>query len=284
MPKKYQFYADASGSGDPDHHVLAGYVAPAEVWAEFSKEWQSRLDHAGLAVFKMSDHATSPKKLERAAYFYRTLEEFEITAGLTLVLPTRQIHDSLKGLPWPKEARDHHRLLNPYFYAFYLVLIMLDGEKEKWGIDEPIDLIFDNQSEKGYIIESWDTLRKNAAPDLKGFFGDPPSFKSDEYHMPLQAADLFAWCTLDWVRQGKSMKNFKFPWPLRKLIPGGFIEYDDDLVPALMRIASEKAYQRSLKMEGTLLNVIRDEPALQKRLQSGVPMSFPDPSSFEKKF
>jgi hypothetical protein len=52
-------YVDASGKGDPKLLVLAGYIATAETWIEFSKEWQSRLDQAGMPYFKMNDAVRS---------------------------------------------------------------------------------------------------------------------------------------------------------------------------------------------------------------------------------
>lgn len=38
-----QCYVDGSGTGSPDLFVMAGYIAPAEKWAAFSREWQERL-------------------------------------------------------------------------------------------------------------------------------------------------------------------------------------------------------------------------------------------------
>ena len=45
-------YVDASGSGDPQWFVMAGYVATSEEWAKFSEDWQKKLDLARLDYFK----------------------------------------------------------------------------------------------------------------------------------------------------------------------------------------------------------------------------------------
>ena len=45
-------YVDASGKGDPHLLILAGFIATDETWIEFSKEWKSRLDQAGLSYLK----------------------------------------------------------------------------------------------------------------------------------------------------------------------------------------------------------------------------------------
>ncbi len=42
----FQAYIDDSGRGQTPF-VLAGYIAPAEKWAEFSDKWQALLDGKG---------------------------------------------------------------------------------------------------------------------------------------------------------------------------------------------------------------------------------------------
>ncbi len=79
MLRDYKAHIDGSGTGSPDLLVLAGYIAPASEWIEFSKEWQSRLDHARLARFKMNELAGS--RMEVAGWFYRAIEEFEDHCG-----------------------------------------------------------------------------------------------------------------------------------------------------------------------------------------------------------
>jgi len=78
-----QAYIDGSGTGSPSGLVLAGYVARASEWARFSQAWREKLAEAGLPRFKMHEMVTE-KQRDIAAYFYRTIEEYNIEAAVRL--------------------------------------------------------------------------------------------------------------------------------------------------------------------------------------------------------
>jgi hypothetical protein len=64
-----QAFVDASGKGDPNVLVVAGYVARADEWARFSQAWKEKIDQAGLRRFKITEMS---HRMEIAAFFYRT--------------------------------------------------------------------------------------------------------------------------------------------------------------------------------------------------------------------
>src|SRR3990172_9989052 len=83
-----QAYIDPSGKGDPHHLVMAGYIATAETWIDFSNAWKAKLDEAGFEYFKMSERAGQP---EIAAWFYRTLEDHDIKAAVSCTVMTGEL-------------------------------------------------------------------------------------------------------------------------------------------------------------------------------------------------
>jgi hypothetical protein len=68
-------------SYDPDGvYVLAGYIASAEAWAEFSREWEELLplvpmNRSEVRRFKMAEMATSEDRMVHVPAFYRVIED-----------------------------------------------------------------------------------------------------------------------------------------------------------------------------------------------------------------
>jgi hypothetical protein len=93
-----QAYVDASGTGDPRFLVIAGYIATDETWTEFSKEWKSRLDCAGMPYFKMNQMSRKP---EIAGWFYRVLEEFDVKASIACIINTSELVEVERSIIYP---------------------------------------------------------------------------------------------------------------------------------------------------------------------------------------
>jgi hypothetical protein len=218
MVKDYKAHIDGSGSGAPDLPVLAGYIAPAEAWVNFSKEWQGRLEEAHLQRFKMNEMTSH---MEIAAWFYRLIEESKITAALSCAIHTGELVEAIREFPFPTEIKNVEVLENPYFFAFKAITDILAQKQQALGIDEPVDFIFDDQSEKTKLAGIWDLIKLSSAPEYRKNMGDEPIFRNDEKVMPLQAADLYAW----WIRKWYFEKvvdwceHLPFPWGIKKQIP-----------------------------------------------------------------
>jgi len=93
-----QAYVDASGKGDPHLLVIAGYIASADAWELFAAEWQKRLNEARLPYFKMNKMSRRP---EIAGYFYRVIEEHDITAAISCVIDVSGLTDAFHSISWP---------------------------------------------------------------------------------------------------------------------------------------------------------------------------------------
>ena len=270
-----QAYVDGSGSGDPQFLILAGYVASSETWQSFSQQWKEQLDHARLGRFKMNEMVRRP---EIAAYFYRLIEDHDILAAISVVIDTAALTRVIRDVvPASVIGRDH--LENPYYVAFRAIIENLATHQDKLGLLDPIDFIFDEQSEKTPILQFWDWMKVFMRPELRKRIGSTPIFREDEKFMPLQAADLYAWWVRKWQGEGNNdaIYNHSFPWGSKKSIQQMHIVYDE----AALRQATKLAVQKmpfTKQVEATFRNPC---VAMQwmKRREDGVKMTFPDPTS-----
>ena len=63
--------------------VIAGHIASAEVWANFSNEWEQMLRYGTLDKdnkyhFKMSEMAANAERRSRVEAFYRIIEHYDL--------------------------------------------------------------------------------------------------------------------------------------------------------------------------------------------------------------
>ena len=106
-----QAYIDASGKGDPNFLVMAGFIGSPDAWGRFSDEWRNRLYAAGMPYFKMS--AVSRKPPEIIGWFYRAIEEADIKALIGVVINTKELVEAERSIKWPanivneRSARTH---------------------------------------------------------------------------------------------------------------------------------------------------------------------------------
>ena len=144
-----QAYIDDSQDGDT--FVLAGYIADAEEWTTFSIDWQELLDmRPRLDYLKMNEMAQSPERIERASWFYRVIER-HIRAAISCTIPIDELVRAVRTVDWPPNFTNLHRLENPYYFSFHAIINMAAQHQQKMGLNEPIDFIFDDQSEKRAI-------------------------------------------------------------------------------------------------------------------------------------
>jgi hypothetical protein len=137
---------------------------------------------------------------------------------------------------------------NPYFFLFRG---LVDGFHESREglvpaipLSEKVDFIFDNQTEKGFILEAWEGYLKNQeSRDLRQYYGATPRFEDDKEFLPLQAADLWAWWVREWYEEDASdhptkMANFDFgTWQGRKRSTAVFSFSEQQIFDRLMELA-----------------------------------------------
>ena len=193
-----RLYVDDSGKeGDSPVLVLAGYTSTAEKWSEFSNEWQSIIDDAGVAEFKMND-------AWRLARPYRLIGPLRRDNIIVRCVECIKKH-ALSALATSIRFDDFHKYIDPigdrshsmgraYYFSFFLMLTHV------WRICETkksldVEVIFDVQggeSEK-YIMESFYKFREVSnlyGPDV---IVNQPIFRASKTTLPLQASDMLAW-------------------------------------------------------------------------------------------
>ena len=234
--------------------VLAGYIAPASAWAQFSIEWQPLLRRFGILdktntySFHMTEMAFNADRIENAQVFYRVIERYVsglVSVALRIDDLNRAINRVLLIGPDGMAYRvpEVPLLTRPYVMAFRQLLGLvgmfprLGGVAERIiPVNQKIDFIFDDRGEKRAILEAWDIFSV-MQPDVRSIFGATPRFEDDKEFLPLQAADMLAW----FVRASYGSYNLErngvivFPWQSQKDVFGvhGSI-HEDQITQQLM--------------------------------------------------
>jgi hypothetical protein len=195
-----QAFIDESFS--PHVFVLAGYIASAETWASFSKDWEELLPHSlldrhGNWRFKMSEMVQTKDRADRAHAFNRLVVQYsDRICGVSVAFKIADHLNAIRRL-WCLNGVIDWGDCNPYVFAVATLIDALCSEEvavRKIIGDEKLDFIFDNrQAEKALIVESFDRQISAAPCNFRKRFGSTPRFESDEDFLPLQAADMYAW-------------------------------------------------------------------------------------------
>jgi hypothetical protein len=258
----WQAYIDESEGGGA--LTLAGYVAPAENWLSFSKDWAEILPLGTLGRngyhFKWQEMTQTDERRKRVPAFYRIIEKhvqagISITIARDLLLSAKDriliVSPDLVSKAFAGDIMDHL-----YLCAYFLLI----GHFHQFKFDdvvslfvppeEKVDFIFDDRSEKGKILFAWEYLKRDAP--YRNNLGATPRFESDDEFLPLQAADFLA----GWVREKNMSADGKNSvsglWSVKRPVPRMIIEVTEDmLVEAFLHsIAQElpegfKAYDRA---------------------------------------
>jgi Protein of unknown function (DUF3800) len=224
MALDFQAFVDDSYTANGEF-VLGGHIATAERWAALSKEWEAllplgTLSNQGAYHFKMAEMAQTAERMNRVPAFYRVIENhvrLSISARMNLADFAAAADRCKKTLAAHNFQVDLAKWGNPYFFLFRGLIDEFHKSREDEGVDrhlpldEKVDFIFDNQSEKGFIIY----LKNEEGKKTRQYHGATPRFEDDKDFLPLQAADLWAWRVREWYEEEANdppakMANFDF--------------------------------------------------------------------------
>jgi hypothetical protein len=200
--------------------VLGGYIASAEAWANFSKEWELLLPTAnrgprGSYRFKMSEMINH---INRVPPFYHTIEN-HVIMSISIKIDLGDFARAKQRI-WSDNAHivwgpEHE----PYWFACSMLLLQFHRSRYEqqlladWlPLDKKVDFYFDNRSGSGTLLDSWEESVAEEPEEFRELYGARPRFEDDEEFLPLQAADFWAW----WVREGYETDQ------LEKYIKGDF--------------------------------------------------------------
>ena len=221
-------YVDDSGNrGHSEFLVLGGFISPQARWLEFTVEWENflalppRLDYLKMAEANVAagqfQHWSSDRIDARLSLAYEIIEKY-CSLQVSCVIKLPDSYELFTSELFEKNA------INPYYLAFSSIMFDTAASRRLFGIGDTIDFVFDNQvMEKGKIQVAWDSVKARHkrsrlnAGELLGFFDDVK-------FLPLQAADMAAWC-IRFMAENPAAK-IRFPWRPTRQIPGFQFVYD----------------------------------------------------------
>lgn len=190
--------------------VVAGYVASAEEWAAFSREWEAMLPYSsvqddGRYRFKMSEMALSEERMGRVAAFHKIIND-HVRFSISVIMNVHDIERARArilldgaGVEWLDSGSHFHLAYRAIMDNFTLFRAQSGGRLPE---GETIDVYFDETSEKGEILRGWEEYVADApkrnAPEV---FTSMPRFENDERFLPIQAADFRAWWVRKWATE-----------------------------------------------------------------------------------
>lgn len=209
----YQAFIDDSRDRS-GNFVLAGHIASAEQWIQFTKDWEEMLLHAvrdkdGQFHFKMTEMAATPERMARVQAFYRIIER-HVLMSVSCRINVNELARAKSRIFVHNLRIDWDYFNNPYMVAFRGLMDMFHTHRKSVEklipMGEQVDFIFDEQSEKKMIWDAWDEYIQERSDELRPLYGSAPRFENDKKFLPLQAADLWAWWIRRWHEEGRPDK------------------------------------------------------------------------------
>ena len=174
--------------------------------------------------------------LEHARWHYYTIRD-HVQGGICMTVPLAPLKyaASKYGLAQTPAA-------NPYTWAFKGIINGLAKNQLAWGLDEPVDFIFDKRREEKQIREVWDHYVSSIPGNMRALTGQKPIFEDDKEVLPLQATDMWAWwCRRTWRDNGGVIPpdGYPIPWGDVAEIPQMILQWSaKDIETELARVAS----------------------------------------------
>lgn len=215
------FIDDSGGKGQGKHLVLAGLIAPSERWALFSEEWAACLrQHPPIRSFKMREAAGLNGQFHRR--FSEAQRDDRLRSFARIVNRYAEIAiyfaSDLDALAQTWGVTSHKPFNEPYFWPFHNVIMGSCFELWDCGWRERFEIIFDEHVIFGPRAKAHYPIIREAMrlrePDAFSIMPVEPIFRSDDEFLPLQAADLFAWCFRDGSNEPP---GHRFDWLLEEM-------------------------------------------------------------------
>jgi hypothetical protein len=204
----FQAYMDDSRSKNGTF-ILAGYIATAEHWAAFEKEWKELLPlcprdkSTGQRCFKTQEMVGNKKRKTHVPTFFKVIQKNVLTS-ISCRMNLKDLKAAKRRIVFPNCDIDWNYIKNQYFFALRSFYDQFHIHKSNWSqfipTDEPVDSIFDEDSDKStqaMVISEWPRYIQNCSNETRGLYGACPRFEDDKVVIQLHAADLWAW----WVRK-----------------------------------------------------------------------------------
>jgi len=188
---------ESSAQSGSREYCLAGYMTTAAEWMKFSDLWDDALHefpsiesfHAVEAQGRKGEFLGMGES-ERDQKVYRLAQVIDSFPAL-LSFDCRMSEEAFERILKPVCPYD---IRDPYFILFHSIMITAARQLEPFGVDIPIDFVFDEKGRIGAEALLWyGPMRAMQPLHLRKLLGNRPVFKTDEELIPLQAADCLAW-------------------------------------------------------------------------------------------
>ncbi len=259
------FVDDSGGKGQGPVLVFAGLISEAERWAAFSEEWKQCLETPpAIAYFKMSEAAGRRHQFQGWSVAKRNAKLLEL-ARICNRLVEAVVHCGvdIQGLEEALATPHAEKPLNePYFWVFQNIIHSVGYDLLNRGLKEEFEIIFDEHVIFAPRVKwYYPVFRHFAEPELQPILPVEPLFRSDKQFLPLQAADLFAWC----FRRGTSKKvPTGYEWLLPELSAIGHSKESNFYSKERMLAIVEDSYKREITEE--MVKKYRELLGLDERL------------------
>jgi hypothetical protein len=217
-----QAFVDDSGhKGTNRHFVLAGLVGSSASWAEFSDEWRAVLEeYPAIRSFKMKEAAGRPSGQFRGMTDEQRDDKLRALARVINRHPKvstfSMIDLDVHAETWATLPKPHSE---PYFWPYQNTIMAVCHELWDSGSRERFEIIYDEDVIFGPRARLWypaiKRLMEIQFPEQATILPIDPMFKSDDEFLPIQAADMFAWCARN---SADKQDPDSFSW-LRKEMP-----------------------------------------------------------------
>lgn len=202
---------DSGNEPNVPAYVLAGFIAPATAWAEFSGQWYDALGPTDktprLEYFKAKEAFGLRDQFDPSNGWTERLRDQLVARLIQIICDYAKfsLWVSMEHTHFAQHIRSLHfpeRTLltdNPYLTLTFNVAHVIAAAAPPAGLTDRCDLYFDNQQgQQEELPRWWPTIQRFMDDMAKGWGEQPiirnmPSFRSDTEFLPLQAADLYAW-------------------------------------------------------------------------------------------
>jgi hypothetical protein len=203
-------YADESGTNDPTGQergsaipTVCGFVETADYWAQFRRKWKRMLDAYRALYFHFREFANKILLSRRTSPYYGWSDKKRDSFLYDLAFVASEQAVPAGGF---YNAKIHHNLGlegNPFENAVNLFFsdlrVALD---DHWrGFPGKISLIFDRCESEQMLVPLNNAYRAFAKADRR--ISEPLALADDKdpQHLPLQAADLYAYAARQYAER-----------------------------------------------------------------------------------
>src|ERR1700686_4349470 len=194
-----QAFIDDSGNYQQGQTCLmAGCVAPAQKWAEFSNGWNAVLKTSpAIPYFKMSNAFALTKEFKGWTPEDRDAKVdalVDVILGTGITYGVAIAMTNLDYVKVAKGATDSY-LNAPQLFLFTSVIEACLIHQQHNGIHEKIEFIFDDWNKDAKEVDKLFRQTMYTMPEkikALNLVDNPPIFRDEKTFLPLQAADLIA--------------------------------------------------------------------------------------------